>query len=57
MTRKERTGNPVQDHKRRDAEKALAERQAETDALNKNMRRLKALRLEREAAAAKKFES
>ena len=57
MTRKERTGNPVQDHKRRDAEKALAERQAETDAVNKNMRRLKALRLEREAAAAKKFES
>jgi hypothetical protein len=40
------------DDRRRDGERALAEQRAQSDAVNKNMARLRALRLEREAAGA-----
>jgi hypothetical protein len=49
-----RVPNPIADQKKRDAEKAMAERQAESDKVNKNMERLRAQRREREAGAADK---
>ena len=42
---------PSPDDRKRDGEKAMAERRADEAAVNKNMARLRALRLEREAAA------
>jgi hypothetical protein len=46
--------NPIADQRKRDAEKAMAERQAESDTVNENMERLRAQRREREAAGADK---
>lgn len=51
MARNEKKPNAVQDSRTRDAERALAEQRARTDAVNKNTERLRALRLERDAAA------
>jgi hypothetical protein len=52
--RVDRVPNPIPDQRKRDAEKAMAERQAESDKVNKNMERLRAQRLQREAAEANK---
>jgi hypothetical protein len=49
MTRKTRPGAPTPEDRKRQGEKAIAERRAEEAAVNKNMARLRALRLEREA--------
>ena len=42
-------GKPTLEDKKRSGDKAMAERRAEADAVNKNMARLRALRLQREA--------
>ena len=49
MKRNGGTGKPTPEDKKRDGEKAMAERRAREAAVNKNMARLRALRLEREA--------
>jgi hypothetical protein len=49
MRRNSGTGLPTPEDKKRDGEKAMAERRAQEAAVNKNMARLRALRLEREA--------
>jgi hypothetical protein len=41
MTKRAGRVNPITDQKKRDAEKAMAERQAESDKVNKNMARLR----------------
>jgi hypothetical protein len=48
MAKQYRTSTP--EDRKRDGEKALAEQRAKAEAVNKNMARLRALRLEREAA-------
>lgn len=54
MKRNGGTGKPTPEDRKRDGEKAMSERRAEADAVNKNMARLRALRLEREAASKEK---
>ena len=55
MKRNHETGKPTTaDQRKRDGEKAMAERRSEAEAVNKNMARLRALRLEREAANKEK---
>lgn len=48
MAKRYRT--PTPEGRKRDGEKALSEQRAKADAVDKNMARLKALRLERDAA-------
>lgn len=54
MKRNGGTGKPTPEDKKREGEKAMAERRAEADAVNKNMAKLRSLRLEREASEKEK---
>lgn len=54
MKRNGGTGKPTAEDKKRDGEKAMAEQRARADAVNKNMARLRAERLEREEAEKRK---
>jgi hypothetical protein len=54
MKRNGGDGKPTPDDRKREGDKVMAERRAEADAVDKNMARLRALRLEREAADKEK---
>lgn len=54
MPRKERPPTSNQDRRAREGERAMPEQRAHTEAVDKNTERLRALRLERDAAAQQK---